>query len=77
VSKHVRLLSGKKDKAPKEFYDDDMEQDKEFFDIVSSMKKENNLRSMSALHVSFCSLTFCFVVAYSKIVHFILYVETC
>jgi hypothetical protein len=53
VSKHIRFLSGKKDKAPAEFYDENLEEDKEFFDIVTSVKKGNSLRSMSTLHVGY------------------------
>lgn len=42
----------KSNDAPDEFYDENIENDKEFFDIVSSMSKSNSLRSLPILNVS-------------------------
>lgn len=49
----VRMFS-KKAKAPDEYYDESVEDDKEFFDIITSLKKENgsgSLRTLTTLNV--------------------------
>ena len=48
----VWLPSCRADKAPADFFDEGLEDDKEFFDIVTAMKDGQNLRSMSMLNVS-------------------------
>lgn len=45
-----RCFGTGKGEVPDEFYDESVEDDKEFFDIVTSMEHKNNLRSMSILN---------------------------
>ena len=49
---NIRMLS-KSTKVPDEFYDESVEDDKEFFDMITSLKKESNgsLRTLTTLNV--------------------------